>query len=376
MKSRRTSAMVLTATLFASIGMAIPAQAEGNAATYLNDPVFIELVMDMGYTAALLSDDSRTLTISAENISYNDSVPATKFADTVTFSSTASVVETKVHSWNTTSGSWGSADITQNYGFHDGTTYVSIDSFNDELGRVALKRLKKVGAKWAIKTDSFDGFLVGMATPFVLRPTLISSSALTSVGLLTGQGNGNVSNISVARNSPTAGLDTFTLTSTSPTATNIYYDFTFVVDNNRIVTSARQDEYITDANATNHSTRQEITIINRTSISAVASMVASTDKTVDYLAFIAMRGRITSERAITPRATNIKIKATVLSRSAKGKNKNVVTAKVIQNAAKALHITAKSTKSGIRLTGAIQFPSVRGYMCVSAVKKKAVVAPC
>ena len=373
MKSRRTSAMVLTTTLVASIGLAMPARAEGNAATYLNDPVFIELVMDMGYTAALLSDDEHTITLAGESAVYNSGVPATQYAERVSLSANVSSADMTIRNWNSSTNTWGPIEATDRFGFSDGTTYGSIDASKDDIGRSALTRLKKTGAQWAIKKDSFDGLQVGMYTPFVLRPSLVGSTLLTSLGILTQSGQGTISNITVDRNLPTNGSDTFQLTNSTISSSS---DFSFVVTSDHIVTSARQDEYKTDSNGTSQSTSQELRIVDLASTTEVTPLLGANDKTVDYSAYLTMKGRITSERAITPSATSIKNKATALARVTKGKNKNVVTAKVIQNAAKTLHITAKSTKSGIRLTGAIEFPSVRGYMCVSAVKKKAVVGPC
>ena len=120
----------------------------------------------------------------------------------------------------------------------------------------------------------------------------------------------------------------------------------------------------------------ELTITDRTSIGEVTSLVGVNDKTVDYLTYETMRSRITSERGITPQATAVANKAKALAGAAKGKNKNVVTAKIIQSAAKALHQTATNTKTGVKLTGALESQDVRGYMCVSAVKKKALVSSC
>ncbi len=371
--TRRGSILILTASLLVSIGISTPARAEGNAATYLNDPLFIELVTDMGYTAALISDDTHTINFAGEATNYNNGVPVTKYAEEFSMSSNVTSAQMAIHNWNTTSNSWGPAEATERYGYSDGTTFGSIDATKDELGRAALKRLKKTGATWAIKKNSFDGLQVGMYAPFVLRPSLVGSTVLTSVGMITQQGKGTITNILVERNTPAAGSDTFRLTSA---ISNMSSDFSFVVTSDHIVTTARQDEYITDSNGSAQSTSQELRILDLASTVEVPMLMAAGDKTVDYASYLSMKSRITSERAITPTATSIKSKATVLARAAKGKNKNVVTAKVIQNAAKALHITAKSTKTGIKLTGSIEFPDVRGYMCVSAVKKKTVVAHC
>lgn len=85
---------------------------------------------------------------------------------------------------------------------------------------------------------------------------------------------------------------------------------------------------------------------------------------------------IASELTVTPKARSVATRAGLLAKAAKGRSKNVVTAKVIKNAAKALKIGAIMTASGVKLAGEVQSQNVNGYMCVCAVKKRAVVKNC
>jgi hypothetical protein len=327
----------------------------------------------MGYTAALLSNPDHTIVLAGESVTYSDGIPTSQFRESITISETASALQLSIHNWNTSTNDWGLAVASEKSGYYEGTSFGEINTTFNPNGRAALKRLKKTGAKWAIKKNSFDGMQVGVYSPIVLRPTLAGSTTLTSVGELTYQGTGTIGNITVSRNTPAMGTDTFTLTSSNGNSSS---DFTYLVNSDHIVTSARQDDYITDNNATTQQNSDELRIVDLESTVEVPELIGANDLTVDYTAYITMQGRISSELAITPSATSIKNKAVVLARAAKGKNKNVVTAKLIQNAAKALRLSVKSTKTGIRITGALEFPDVRGYMCVSAVLKKAVVTNC
>ena len=235
MKNRRLIA-VLTVTLVSTFGLVLPAQAVGNVSTYLSDPVFSELVTDMGYTAAILSDSSHKIVIAEELINFNNGVPTDQFVVQVAFSSSASAAQIEAHKWLPSSNIWGPVTTTDQFGFANGASYASIDVTNDELSRTALKRLKSTGAKWMIKKNAENLLQVPLYSPFILRPTLTSSTILSSVGELTFQGRATISNLSVSRNLPGTGFDTFMLTSTFDSTS---VDFTIVVGSDRVVSSAR-----------------------------------------------------------------------------------------------------------------------------------------
>ena len=373
MFQRRSLAIGATIALISTLAITSPSNASGNASLYLNIPLFTELATDMGYTAALLSNSEHTIVLAGETVIYSDGLPSGQYRESVSVSETASVIQVSIHNWNVSTNSWGPAMASEKSGYYNGTSYVEINVTNNPNGPEALRRLKKTGAKWVVKKNSFDGMQTGMYSPIVLRPSLTSSTILTSIGEMTYQGSGTISNISVSRDTPSVGTDTFTLTSVNGSGSS---DFTYVVNSDHIVVTARQEEYIADGNTSIHQNSDELRIVDLASTVPVPNLLGASDLTVDSTTYFNMQGRIASEKGITPSATSIKNKAVVLARAAKGKNKNVVTAKVIQNAAKALRLSVKSTKTGIRITGALEFPDVRGYMCVSAVKKKAVVTNC
>ena len=372
MKRYQRVSAALISTLFTTFAFVAPAPATGSTQDSLSNPIVAELIADMGYTASQFAVDSHNLSISGRNISYQNDVPNEMATDRVDVGTSASRIQVLQYNWVPETNSWGSVNRTVRFGYSNGTNYASINSIADSAGLEALKRLKKTNAKWAIKKTSVDGIQVGVFTPSLLRLQIATSTLLTSVSSLTMQGTATITDAVVTRNTP-VGSDTFTLTSTN---SDLVFYFTFIVGNNREIQSVQQNQMQVVDNHSTQLSHQEVTIIDRTSSQPIQSYMGAKDATVDYSMLYAMRARIVSERGITPQAVAVATRAKVLASAAKGKGKNVVTAKLIQKATKALHQVAAITKTGVKLTGPVSGQDFKGYMCVSAVKKKAVVASC
>lgn len=374
MTNRRLVVTTTALSILMSLSLSTASRADGNPQTYLNDPLFVELAADMAYTSSLISDESKQLSISVDQMMYDiNAVPTLMVTQSLSISANNVAGTATINGWDAPRNTWSQTPDVWKVGYANNTTYTTIQAADANITKAALKRLKKQDAKWLTTVNSSYQLSMGAYDPTFIRLAVLGQLPIASMNQVTMNGKATISNIVVYRDTPSTGMDTFSLTSEDSSRS---VDTVIVVNSERVVTSSTETKYHLNNTRGPVEEVRIVSITDRSQTTEVASLMGAHDVKVDNEAFTRMYNVIASELTVTPKARSIATKAGLLAKAAKGKSRNVVTAKVIQNAAKALKIGAIKTASGIKLAGEVQSQNVKGYMCVSVVKKKAVVKSC
>ena len=361
---------------------AAPAQA---APGYVSNPIFQELAADVAYTNALLASDSAgTSEVETDYYSHTDmGVNQYRSLTNTRFNKYSSVIIGSYQPWDAATQTYtNSSEGTQVAGYDAGssTSYVSLSLFGTSTLTQVLARLNKPTATFATTGYNTNVLHIDSLHPSVIRANSLGGS--DSQGILLSLDyatkNGSPTDIQVNTDFPNPGEKTFTFNVESQFGG---FSFTYVVNADSTVYSAQVDEFTKDLSGQwaafpNGTTMDYFNEFNGTS--ALDSMMPSDAVTVDVDALMAMLSRVDGERNATPRANSIALGARVAAKKAKGKAKNKVTVALIQASAKKSGGPYTKIKTGVKIVGFNgendrRFP---GYMCVTAVKNKAVVAHC
>jgi len=380
-KVRSFSVATAIVALAASMFAAVPAQA---APGYVSNAVFQELAADMAYTNTLLAADSATTSEVGIDTYYQSLVGAheSRNLTNVRFNKYSSVLIGSYQPFDPATQTYtNSANTTQVAGYDDNISksYMSLSVLSSPTLTKALARMNKPTATYAVTPYNVNMLLNESLRPSTFRADYLGGT--TAQGILLSLDyatkDGSPTDIQVNSDFPNPGEKTIAFRVDGPWGKA----FTYVVNPDSIVISAQVDEFTKDLSGQWSAFAYSTTMVyfnEFNGTTALNSLLPSDAVTVDFDALIFMMGKISGEESVTPRANAIAIGARVAARKAKGKAKNKVTVAMIQASAKKAGGPYTKIKTGVKLVGVggendSRFP---GYMCVTAVKNKAVVAHC
>ena len=374
----------ILATAMALFGAGIvgsPAYAsDGSTDVYLSDPIFRNLMEALSTTQSLIMNQNVAYQIVDDSITYPKSTDMIKQHSTTTYKIYKDDFSayTTYRLWNLTTNDWEPnyySDFARGYDDQLGRSYQELDLGYDSTAVEALARLKKSEANWATAYDWESPFAPAISPdlyPKQVRKTLLAQLPLASLSEISGNLTGFITNIASTNNGD--GTVTVSLRSDSDERWSDNYTFLIGGESTPLVQSVRLERYLIDEskNQTQEILQEDYTLSSLAG--TVDALMPSDAASVDLVTFNNMYMRINAENQVKPLAATVLAKAK--AKKAKGKLKNVVTAKMIQAIAKAAKITATKTKTGIRISGVDPEGYVKGFICVSAVKKRVTSSHC
>ena len=104
MANRRLVVTTTALSILMSLSLSTASRADGNPQTYLNDPLFVELAADMAYTSSLISDESKQLSISVDQMMYDSNgVPTLMVTQSLSISANNVAGTATINGWDVSS---------------------------------------------------------------------------------------------------------------------------------------------------------------------------------------------------------------------------------------------------------------------------------